>query len=148
MDVVRNGMDYKEYRNWFYENCIQMVICDSRETIPAALAIFCLAEGDPEMAAIYSANFGRDSDTIGTIAAAIAGALQGASAIREDWVKQIEAYNHTVQGISSSYFEYQAMQEIQVPDYRKLTNQFIHVIQGHSDEQKNIQNMLGRMMEK
>lgn len=51
--------------------------CDSRETVPAALAVTTLAEGDPVMAITYAANFGRDTDTVGAMAGAICGALHG-----------------------------------------------------------------------
>ena len=64
------------------------ITCDSRETIPITLALFRLAEGDVEKTVIYGANFGRDADTIATMGGAIAGAYQGITGIRADWVEK------------------------------------------------------------
>ena len=141
LDVAKKTNDYREYRNWFYENCLRKIICDSRETIPASMAIFYLADGDVEKAAIYSANFGRDSDTIATIVASIAGAFGGATKIRKDWLEQVEKYYNTVQKVSSDAVEYQGM-EILVSDYKEVTNQFLKVISERNKAQKEIQNMI------
>jgi ADP-ribosylglycohydrolase len=61
------------------------IMCDSRETIPLTLGLFRLAEGDVARCVTYATNLGRDADTTATMAGAIAGALGGARAIREDW---------------------------------------------------------------
>jgi ADP-ribosylglycohydrolase len=58
----------------------ERALCDSRETIPATLALCLLADGDPTLVVIYDANFGRDTDTIATMAGAICGALKGPGA--------------------------------------------------------------------
>lgn len=63
------------------------------ETVPAALAIVYLANGDPLKSAYYSANIGGDTDTIGAIAGGICGALKGADAINEDVKKQLKQVN-------------------------------------------------------
>lgn len=146
LKAAREMGDYKKFREWFYECGLYMQICDSRETIPAALALFYLADGDLETVTAYAANFGRDSDTIGTIAASIAGAFGGASSIRKDWVEQIEAYYKTVQIISSTSGEYGAMQ-ILVPDYREVTEEFILRIEKRSEEQKQSLYMLNLLTE-
>lgn len=66
---------------------------DPRETVPVALAIFWLAKGDPVETIINCANFGRDSDTIGTIAGSIAGAFKGVEAFPQDWVDTVQKVN-------------------------------------------------------
>ncbi|MBS7653697.1 MAG: ADP-ribosylglycohydrolase family protein [Candidatus Bathyarchaeia archaeon] len=66
---------------------------DPRETVPVALAIFWLAEGDPVETFINCANFGRDSDTIGNIVGSIAGAFKGADAFPQDWVDTVQKVN-------------------------------------------------------
>ena len=38
---------------------------------------------------MYAANFGRNTDTIASVAGAIAGALQGVDRIRQDWVDKV-----------------------------------------------------------
>ncbi len=63
---------------------------DSRETVPVALALFFLAQGDPEQTIIYGANFGRDADTIASMAGAIAGAYAGAGALPEPWWDKVK----------------------------------------------------------
>ena len=61
------------------------------ETIPATLAILTLAEGDPVRSITWSANFGRDADTIATMVGSIVGALHGASGLPSSWVAKVEA---------------------------------------------------------
>lgn len=71
---------YADEARWFHP-----LICDARETIPLALAIFCLAEGDVVRCATYGANLGRDADTIASMATALAGAWQGLAGIPDSW---------------------------------------------------------------
>ena len=85
--------DFKSFRAAFYERFLHGETCDSRETVPAAIALFYLAKGDPNDTVRYGANFGRDADTIATMAGAIAGAFAGAGAIRPDWLKQVTENN-------------------------------------------------------
>ena len=59
---------------------------DSRETVPLALALVWLADGDAQKAVEYGANFGRDADTIASMAGAVAGAMRGASALPQAWL--------------------------------------------------------------
>jgi ADP-ribosylglycohydrolase len=65
----------------------------SRESIPAAFGIVRLAGGDPWRAALIAANFGDDTDTIGSIACAMAGACGGIAAFPPDKVAQVMAAN-------------------------------------------------------
>jgi ADP-ribosylglycohydrolase len=74
--------DYKSFRAAYHAKFRQRITCDSRETVPAALALSVLAKGDPRLAIEYSANFGRDTDTIGAMAGAVCGALSGAPDMR------------------------------------------------------------------
>ncbi|HWK44450.1 MAG TPA: ADP-ribosylglycohydrolase family protein [Stellaceae bacterium] len=80
LDLARSSKDFRAFRNDYHKRFRRAVICDSRETIPATLAIVLLAKGDPWQATVLSANFGRDSDTIGCMAGGICGALQGLTA--------------------------------------------------------------------
>ena len=77
LDLARRAGDFRAFRTAYHKQFRRDVICDSRETIPATLAIVLLAQGDPTQATILAANFGRDSDTIGCMAGGICGALQG-----------------------------------------------------------------------
>ena len=93
LDYARSCGDYVQFRKWFYENRLRTVTCDSRETVPAALALCYLAGGDPEKSILYAVNFGRDADTIGTMAGSLAGALKGEAGIRKEWLEKLYTYN-------------------------------------------------------
>jgi hypothetical protein len=59
------------------------------EAIPQVYAIFRLTGGDFRRGLLWSANFGRDADTICGLVCSLAGALHGIDAIPPAWVKQI-----------------------------------------------------------
>jgi ADP-ribosylglycohydrolase len=65
----------------------------SAEIIPAVVGVLSFCEADVNQSMVEGASFGRDCDTIAGIAGNIAGALRGASAIRSDWVQQVEEAN-------------------------------------------------------
>jgi len=52
-----------------------------------------LCKGDVTQSMIEAASFGRDCDTTASMAGSIAGAMQGASAIRPDWIQTVEEAN-------------------------------------------------------
>jgi ADP-ribosylglycohydrolase len=49
-----------------------------------------MVKGNPKDAMIAAANLGRDTDCLAAIAAGISGALNGASVIPEEWIKQVD----------------------------------------------------------
>lgn len=63
------------------------------EAVPAALGFFVAAAADPVRTAQLAANAGGDSDTIGCMAASIAGAFSGIGAIDSATVARIEHAN-------------------------------------------------------
>lgn len=79
LELAGDVGDYKAFRARYHGRFRQRIACDSRETVPAALAIVHLAGGEPGLAACFGANFGRDADTIACTAAGICGALAGMS---------------------------------------------------------------------
>lgn len=89
LDIAREEGSYPAFRARFYHDRLEADICDSRETIPVTLAIFLLAKGDMETAILWGANFGRDTDTIGTMVGGLCGALHGYSALPEGWRAKI-----------------------------------------------------------
>jgi ADP-ribosylglycohydrolase len=91
--LARETGAYETFRERFYAERLLPGIAmpDARETVPVALALFLLAGGDPRQTVIYGANFGRDADTIASMAGALAGALHGASALPEEWVAKMRA---------------------------------------------------------
>lgn len=66
---------------------------DTIESIPVALAMVELANTEPQRCAVLSANLGGDTDTIGAMATAICGALQGAESFPGTWCEQVSKVN-------------------------------------------------------
>lgn len=63
------------------------------ESVPCAIAMVELANGDPNRCAILCANLGGDTDTIGAMATAICGALGGISSIDAALKQQLDEVN-------------------------------------------------------
>lgn len=66
----------------------------SRASVAAAFGVVRLARGDPWATALIAANIGDDTDTIGAIATAMAGACSGIEAFPKDRVEQVLTVNH------------------------------------------------------
>ncbi|MEW6632814.1 MAG: ADP-ribosylglycohydrolase family protein, partial [Pseudomonadota bacterium] len=62
----------------------------SQESVPAAFAVLEVAQGDAWRAAVIAANLGGDTDTIGAIAAGMAGACAGLSRLPQDRVARLK----------------------------------------------------------
>ncbi|CDX17796.1 putative (phospho)hydrolase [Mesorhizobium sp. ORS 3324] len=62
----------------------------SQESVPAAFAVLEVAQGDPWRAAVISANLGGDTDTIGAVAAGMAGACAGLSKLPQDRISMLK----------------------------------------------------------
>lgn len=58
----------------------------SIEELPAALGFVVARDGDLRAAVLDAVNYGRDSDSIATMAGAICGGLHGADAVPTEWV--------------------------------------------------------------
>ena len=89
LELAGEAGDYKAFRESYHGKFRQRIACDSRETVPASLAIVRLARGDPGLAACLGANFGRDADTIACIAAGICGALSGMSPRNAELIERL-----------------------------------------------------------
>jgi len=61
----------------------------SQESVPAAFAVLEVAQGDAWRAAVIAANLGGDTDTIGAIAAGMAGACAGLSKLPQDRISEL-----------------------------------------------------------
>ncbi|WP_156913511.1 ADP-ribosylglycohydrolase family protein [Mesorhizobium sp. WSM3224] len=62
----------------------------SQESVPAAFAVLEVAQGDAWRAAVIAANLGGDTDTIGAIAAGMAGACSGLSCLPQDRIARLQ----------------------------------------------------------
>ncbi len=65
----------------------------SAQSVAAAFGVVSLAKGDPWSAAVIAANIGDDTDTIGAIATAMAGACAGMSAFPPDKLARVTEVN-------------------------------------------------------
>ncbi|ELG2042089.1 ADP-ribosylglycohydrolase family protein [Vibrio fluvialis] len=63
------------------------------ESVPAAIAMVELADTDPNRCAVLCANLGGDTDTIGAMATAICGAVNGINAINAKLKQQLDNKN-------------------------------------------------------
>lgn len=61
----------------------------SIEELPVALGMLLVADGGYEASVLGAVNYGRDCDSIATMAGAIAGALGGEAAVPAAWAKQV-----------------------------------------------------------
>jgi ADP-ribosylglycohydrolase len=61
----------------------------SIEELPIALGMVLVADGDFRPAVLGSVNYGRDADSIATMAGAITGALGGLAAIPPEWHEEV-----------------------------------------------------------
>ncbi|MFD3696006.1 ADP-ribosylglycohydrolase family protein [Streptomyces sp. NPDC058646] len=61
----------------------------SVEELPIALGMLLVADGAYETSVLGAVNYGRDCDSIATMAGAIAGALRGEDAVPAAWAKQV-----------------------------------------------------------
>ncbi len=91
LELAKRCGNYETFRSAFYQRGLREIMPDPRETVPVTLALFSLADGDPNRAIVMGANFGRDADTIATMVGGLAGALRGAEAVRPDWVQKAES---------------------------------------------------------
>jgi ADP-ribosylglycohydrolase len=87
--LAREKDDFKSFRTEYHRRFRQSIPCDSRETVPATIALTWLAHGAPDKVVAYGTNFGRDTDTIASMAGAICGALSGRSGFRNEWIAKL-----------------------------------------------------------
>ncbi|MEU5217873.1 ADP-ribosylglycohydrolase family protein [Streptomyces sp. NPDC020807] len=59
------------------------------EELPVALGMLLVGEGDFRRTVLGAVNYGRDCDSIATMAGAIAGALHGEAAVPAEWAKRV-----------------------------------------------------------
>ncbi|WP_394167866.1 ADP-ribosylglycohydrolase family protein [Photobacterium piscicola] len=92
LTVVAEQSDEKIALNDLYERVGAGM--DIIESIPTAIALVELAQTDPMKCAELAANLGGDTDTIGTMATAICGALHGIDAFDESHIALINTANN------------------------------------------------------
>ena len=89
LEVADKYTDVMEARKELYEKCLYYHMIDPLELLGLSYAMFKIAKGDVRLSAIGGTNIGRDSDTIGGRAAMLAGTLNGAKNIPQEWIDPI-----------------------------------------------------------
>nr|WP_246299731.1 ADP-ribosylglycohydrolase family protein [Nocardioides panaciterrulae] len=82
------------------------------EELPVALGMVLVADGDYEAAVLGGVNYGRDADSIASMAGAICGALGGHGSVRSDWATTVaeasrtplEPAGRTIAGVAREVF--------------------------------------------
>jgi len=116
LELAADAEDYRAFRATLYEQADRFffpIMCDARETAPLALALFQLAEGDVGLSVIYAANLGRDADTLGAMAGAIAGAYRGARAMPQSWRDKVAASASLDQGALAEELAHVALRKLE-----------------------------------
>ncbi|MDQ3943219.1 MAG: ADP-ribosylglycohydrolase family protein [Actinomycetota bacterium] len=108
MDLARDSGTVDEFTEKFYATMLdrsfpvppdqqwdkdRSVSPTSREILPLVATILHLCEGDANRCIVEGASFGRDCDTIASVVGGLAGAMDGADAIRKDWIDECEKAN-------------------------------------------------------
>jgi ADP-ribosylglycohydrolase len=132
MEMVKRTRNYEAFRKEYYKKCLGDIVSDSRETVPCVLALFKLANGDPVKVIEYGANFGRDADTIGTMAGALVGAFKGADGLKAAWIAKIEAAFGKSQKPSKGY----DVEASAAPNQKELAWQLIEILLSKAEEER------------
>ncbi|MDO7267540.1 ADP-ribosylglycohydrolase family protein [Shouchella clausii] len=87
---------YQDDEEMFAQRIYDVIGCGTAtsESVPAALAIAYYCK-EPHQCALFCANIGGDTDTIGAMATAICGAKSGYSALNRSWTDFIDQNNDT-----------------------------------------------------
>lgn len=87
VEIGRKYTDPLELRAEAYDKLLQYQALDPQETLVLTYAVFVAARGDTRMAIVGGANMGRDADTLGSLDGQLAGALNGASSLPQEWME-------------------------------------------------------------
>jgi ADP-ribosylglycohydrolase len=105
MDMAHESSTIDEFAEKFYATMLDWKWPDLRwtkernfsgssvELVPITAAVLYLTKGDVNRGIIEAAGLGRDNDTTAALVGNIAGAIHGASAIRQDWISAVETAN-------------------------------------------------------
>lgn len=89
MDICDQKPDIEEAYEELHTKLWTPEHASAPEAIPQVYAIFRLTGGNPRRGLLWSANFGRDADTISGLVCSLAGAMHGLSVFPEDWTARL-----------------------------------------------------------
>jgi ADP-ribosylglycohydrolase len=91
IEIVKSGNSVNEILQNIYDIIGSGLA--TTESVPAALTLVYLAQGDPVKCAYLAANLGGDTDTIGAMSCGICGAFSGITAFPADYINLITKTN-------------------------------------------------------
>lgn len=124
--VAEKYPDASSMREELYRTVVQEFFADGAESLAIAVSFLWQAKGDFVGSVTGCVNFGRDNDSSAGIAGAIAGALNGVTAIPREWVELVETVNEgptfyeLAEGICAIIQADYARQQQRVEDLGKL----------------------------
>lgn len=107
------------------------------ETVPLVMAVLFLCRGDVNRCLVEGASFGRDADAIASLAGAIAGAMEGASAIRPEWIE-------TAERVSEELFE--EIEGDRNANFRSMASRLVEAIHAERQTAQERMRMLDRII--
>ncbi len=93
IEIANMHSDLIEIHKELNDAIIQDFFADASESLAIAIAFLHVSKGDFTKSITGCVNFGRDNDSSASIAGAIAGALNGASCIPQEWIALVESAN-------------------------------------------------------
>jgi ADP-ribosylglycohydrolase len=109
----------------------------SIELVQAVAAILYLCKGDVNDCIVEGASFGRDCDSIGSVAGSLAGALRGATAVRPDWIEAVERANE-------EFFE--EVEGDRAANFRSMAQRLVAALRRERQATEERVTMLGRIL--
>ena len=109
----------------------------SLEIVPIVAGILHLTDGDVNQGIIEAASMGRDCDTTASIVGNISGAMQGASAVRRDWIDTLESVN-------KDFFE--EMEGSPKANFRSMAQRLVDVLRNEQQTAINRATFLGELI--
>lgn len=108
------------------------------ESLPVAVALLSLCDGEVNRSIIEGASFGRDSDSVASLTGSLAGALRGASEIRSDWIEDCEAANTDLFEELSGNAE---------ANFRFTAGRLVDVLENERERAEERERQLGRILD-
>ena len=89
-ELAAQSSELEQFRRLYQEELL-IHFLDPGETVAVAAGCLLMGEGRFEATTLNAVNFGRDCDSIATVAGALSGALEGMDGIRPAWVETVDA---------------------------------------------------------
>jgi ADP-ribosylglycohydrolase len=94
VEIAQQHKDGLAIREELYDRLLVSPLgSEAAQTLAVALAMVVAADGDFRLSVVGAVNYGRDNDSYAAVAGAIAGALNGASAIPAEWIETVQQAN-------------------------------------------------------